>query len=347
MDLQRLKPHFPWITLLVLILGVGLYDPGFLKPENLLLLAGDIVPLFIMALGLTFAIYIGGIDLSAQSMANLITVVATVYLASLGFGVAILCLLVGVGLGALSGFVTTRLFVPSFISTLAVGGICISAAQWLSGNRGLNMDADQRNAIFGWMIGKTWIIPNELFIAAALLLFCLFIERRTTLGRALKAVGAGEMAAAASGLNVARYKILAFAISGGLAAVGGLSVLDQAFGWRTGHRERISSARHRCCAGGGNAADWRGWRRGQHGNRDNDRRRHPRLDALSRGRSDAAADGFRAGPDRGHRADHRPLQASHGEVRAPWTRCAQPFWWNRSGSMSGLSRFRPSDGMRC
>lgn len=221
MDLHRLKPHFPWITLIALIAGVGIYDPGFLKPENLLALFGDIVPLFIMALGLTFAIYIGGIDLSAQSMANLITVVATVYLASFGAGVAVLCLLVGVALGAVSGYVTTRLFVPSFISTLAVGGVCISLSQWLSGNRGLNMDAEQRNAVFGWMIGKTGIVPNELFIAAGLLILCLFIERRTTLGRALKAVGAGEMAAAASGLNVARIKILAFAISGGLAAVAG------------------------------------------------------------------------------------------------------------------------------
>jgi ribose transport system permease protein len=55
-----------------------------------------------------------------------------------------------------------------------------------------------------------------------LLVVCLFIERRTILGRALKAVGAGELAAAASGLNVARYKILAFAISGALAAIAGL-----------------------------------------------------------------------------------------------------------------------------
>ncbi|MCE2737360.1 MAG: ABC transporter permease, partial [Rhodobacter sp.] len=75
MDLQRLKPHFPWITLLVLVAFVGMTDPNFLRPANLLSLAGDIVPLFIMALGLTFAIYIGGIDLSAQSMANMITVV--------------------------------------------------------------------------------------------------------------------------------------------------------------------------------------------------------------------------------------------------------------------------------
>jgi ribose transport system permease protein len=155
-------------------------------------------------------------------MANMITVVASAYLAAMGAWVAVLCIAAGFMFGAVSGFVTTRLLVPSFISTLAVGGVCFSVAQWLSGNRALNMDATQRNEIFGWMIGRTGIIPNELFIAAGLLLICLFIERRTTLGRALKAVGSGELAAVASGVNVARYKILAFAISGGLAAVAGL-----------------------------------------------------------------------------------------------------------------------------
>lgn len=222
MDLTRLKPHLPWITLVVLVAIVGIVDDTFLKPANLLSLMGDIVPLFIMALGLTFAIYIGGIDLSAQSMANLITVVASIYLASLGGGVALLCIAVGFGLGMLSGYVTTRLLVPSFISTLAVGGIAFSLAQFLSGQRALNMDAVQRDAVFGWMISKTWGIPHELLIAAVLLALALFIERRTTLGRALKAVGAGEPAAAASGINVARIKILAFAISGALAAIAGL-----------------------------------------------------------------------------------------------------------------------------
>jgi ribose transport system permease protein len=222
MNLQRIKPLLPWITLLVLVAIVGTVDDTFLKPVNLLSLASDIVPLFVMALGLTFAIYIGGIDLSAQSVANMVTVIASIYLASLGLWVAVLCIGAGFLLGMLSGYVTTRLLVPSFISTLAVGGIAFSLAQWLSGQRALNMDATQRNELFGWMIGKTAGIPNELFIAAGLLAITLFIERRTTLGRSLKAVGAGELAAVASGINVARYKILAFAISGALAAVAGL-----------------------------------------------------------------------------------------------------------------------------
>ena len=61
MDFQRFKPHLPWITLVVLVAAVGAFDDTFLKPASLLSLMGDIVPLFVMALGLTFAIYIGGI----------------------------------------------------------------------------------------------------------------------------------------------------------------------------------------------------------------------------------------------------------------------------------------------
>lgn len=222
MNIERIKPHLPWITLAILVVIVSIIDPTFLNPRSMLSLAADIVPLFIMALGITFAIYIGGIDLSAQSMANMVTVVATVLLASMGTWVAVFCVGLGALLGAFSGYVTTRFFVPSFISTLAVGGIAFSVAQWLSGQRSVSMDAAQRDQLFGWMIGRTAGIPHELMIAAVLLLICWFIERRTVIGRNLKAIGAGELAAVASGVSVGKYKIAAFALSGGLAAFAGL-----------------------------------------------------------------------------------------------------------------------------
>jgi len=222
MNLERIKPHLPWMTLVMLVVIVSLIDPHFLNPWSMLSLAADIVPLFIMALGITFAIYIGGIDLSAQSMANMVTVVATVLLGSMGAWVAVFCVLLGAALGAFSGFVTTRFFVPSFISTLAVGGVAYSVAQWLSGQRSVSMDAAQRDALFGWMISKTGGIPHELIIAAVLLAICWFIERRTVIGRNLKAIGAGELAAVASGISVAKYKTAAFALSGALAAFAGL-----------------------------------------------------------------------------------------------------------------------------
>ena len=211
-----LRSNYHWVTLFTLVILVGLVDTNFWNIENLLILIGDIVPLFIMALGLTFAIYIGGIDLSAQSIANMITVIASFYLASLGLWIVPVCFLVGVILGGLSGLITTRFLVPSFISTLAIGGVCYSLAQWLSGNRALYMNSDSRDALFGWMLTSTGIVPNTIFVGAFVFAVALLIERRSSLGRQLKAVGSAELAAGASGLLVPRVKVLAFALSGGL-----------------------------------------------------------------------------------------------------------------------------------
>ena len=222
MNLENIKPHLPWITLIVLVLLVGAFNPGFLKPANLLSLMADIMPLFIMALGMTFAIYIGGIDLSAQQIANMVTVIATVSLAQFGLFGALICIFAGMIIGAISGFITTKLYVPSFVSTLALGFCALSFAEYLSGQRALYMDASLRDATFGWMVANFGPIPMELVIGLVLLLLFAFVQYRTKLGRQLNAVGAGEIAAVASGLNVDRIKITAFAISAGLAAVAGL-----------------------------------------------------------------------------------------------------------------------------
>lgn len=222
MTLETLKPYFPWITLLALVLLVGFFNPSFLNPASMIALVADIVPLFIMALGMTFAIYIGGIDLSMQQVANLVTVVATVYLMQFGIFVAVICVAAGFLIGAISGWVTTRQFVPSFVATLATGFIALSGARFLSGERALSMDAEARDASFAWMFGNTAGVPHELVIAGILLAVAWFLQTRTTFGRALKAVGSGELAAVSSGLNVDRIKILAFALSGTFAAIAGL-----------------------------------------------------------------------------------------------------------------------------
>jgi ribose transport system permease protein len=223
MSFDRIKRHLPLLTLLLLVAIVGIAHPGFLRPQNLIQIAGDIVPLFIMALGMTLVIYIGGIDLSAQSVANMTTVLATISLPLFGPFAAVVVIVAGLVSGAVAGFVTTRLKVPSFISTLAVGGVALSVAQYASDQRALYMDAAARDSAFGWMVGTGRLgIPHELMLAAVLVALAWFIQHRMTLGRALKAIGAGEPAAVASGLKVDRYKILAFAMSGMFAAIAGL-----------------------------------------------------------------------------------------------------------------------------
>jgi len=192
MKIDSLRPHFPWITLVVLILLVSFIDNNFLSPASLLQMTADVATLFVMALGITLVIYIGGIDLSSQSVANMTTVIATLALPVLGAWTILAVLLVGAILGMVSGYASTKLKVPSFIATLAVGGIALSIAQYASKEKSVFMDAESRDAQFGWVIASTAGVPNEIFIAGALLLLLLFIERRTTLGRALKAIGAGE-----------------------------------------------------------------------------------------------------------------------------------------------------------
>jgi ribose transport system permease protein len=222
LTLHDLRAWFPVITLAVLLAVVGVLDTGFLRPASLMQMAADVSTLFIMALGITFVIYIGGIDLSAQSMVNMTTVLVTAAVPVLGLGAAPFALVIGALFGAASGFVSCRLMVPSFIATLAVGGVALSVGQYASGQQALFMDAALRDRLFGWMIGRVAGVPAEILIAGALLLACLFLERRTVFGRALKAIGAGEPAAIASGIRVERIKIAAFALSGLLAAMAGL-----------------------------------------------------------------------------------------------------------------------------
>lgn len=219
---RRLRAFFPLITLAVLIAFVGLLDTAFLRPAALLEMGADVAALFIMALGITFVIYIGSIDLSAQSVASMTTVLVTALVPSLGLATLPVALLIGAGGGAVSGLVHVRLKIPSFITTLAVGGIAYSVAQYISGEKSLAMPADLRENCFGWMIGKTGGVPRELIVAGVLLAVTLFVERRTVLGRVLKAIGAGEPAAVGAGLSVARYKVAAFALAGCLSAFAGL-----------------------------------------------------------------------------------------------------------------------------
>ena len=220
--IETLRPYLPWLTLAALILAVGAVDPNFLKPASLFQMASGMSTLLVLALGVTLVIYIGGIDLSVQSLSNMSTVLATISLPILGGWTALGVLLAGAAMGLVSGVASTRLKVPSFIATLAVGGVALTIAEWASGQRAVFMDAELRDGLFGWVLGSSFGIGHEVFIAAALVALLLFVERRTTFGRVLKAIGAGEEAAHASGLRVQRYKIAVYMLSGLLAALAGL-----------------------------------------------------------------------------------------------------------------------------
>jgi ribose transport system permease protein len=218
---DRLRQWLPLITLVVLVALVGALQPVFLQPATLLELAGDTAVLFILATGVTFVIMLGGIDLSLQSMASLASVVVALTLSSLGYGAFFLAVGIGAIAGLLSGLAHTRLRIPSFIATLAMGGVLFSAALVSSGERSITLEQSDRGYL-QWITGDALGVPNVVLIGLVVLVVAHVLQAHTRFGRYSAAIGAGEPAAYASGVKVNRQKVLAFALSGGFAALAGV-----------------------------------------------------------------------------------------------------------------------------
>jgi ribose transport system permease protein len=218
---EDIRKWLPLATLAVLILLVGIAQPSFLQPGTLIELASDTAVLFILATGVTFVIMLGGIDLSIQSMASLASVIVALTITRLGYGSFLLAIVIGAIAGFLSGIVHVRLKIPSFIATLAMGGVLFSAALVISKERSITLDETGR-AYQAWITSQTFGLPNVIFIGLLVLAAAHVVQAHTRFGRYSAAIGAGEPAAFASGVKVDRQKIFAFVLSAAFAAVAGV-----------------------------------------------------------------------------------------------------------------------------
>jgi ribose transport system permease protein len=216
-----LRKWLPLATLAALILMIGIAQPSFLQPSTLIELASDTAVLFILATGVTFVIMLGGIDLSIQSMASLASVVVALTVARLGYGSFLLAIVIGAIAGFLSGIVHVRLKIPSFIATLAMGGVLFSSALVLSKERSITLDEAGR-AYQAWITGQAFGLPNVIFVGLLVLAIAHVVQAHTRFGRYSAAIGAGEPAAYASGVKVGRQKIFAFVLSATFAALAGV-----------------------------------------------------------------------------------------------------------------------------
>lgn len=220
-DRDQLRRWLPVATLVALVLLVGVLQPEFLSLDTLLQLAGDTATLFVLASGVSFVIMLGGIDLSIQSMASLASVIVALTISRFGYGAFVVAVFTGVVSGTLAGLAHVRLRIPSFIATLAVGGVLAGAALVTSHERSITLGEADRTYL-SWITGTSFGVPHEVTIAAILLVFADLVQRKTRFGRYGAAIGAGEAAAYASGVKVDRQKIIAFMISAAFAAFAGV-----------------------------------------------------------------------------------------------------------------------------
>lgn len=219
---NRFQTYLPMIVLIILVLIVGIYDPTFFSLNNFLGVTADTMTLFLMASGVTLVIMIGGIDLSVQAVASMTSCILAVYLPQFGFFAIPLAVLGGVIAGFASGIVSTRLRIPSFIATLAISGVVLSAGNWFSETKSVVIPGDLSQTNLSWAVGDFLGVPNEIWVGVFFLLVLSAILGLTPFGRLVRGVGAQERAVMASGINVDRVKIAAYTLSGTMAGIAGI-----------------------------------------------------------------------------------------------------------------------------
>jgi len=221
---QELRPWTPLLALIVLCLGFGLAEPGFATSENLWTIADRSAIPLILAVGTTFVILQGSIDLSIEGVmaTSSLTFAMSVFNSRNGLDLGVfglgLATLVGAGLGLLSGLLTTCLRVPSFMVTLGVWSTSAGIALLLSGDQPPLIKDPMMRALG---LGRSLAVPNLFLVAVAVVLLGYVLQSYTRFGRYSMVIGGGEDLARLLGLPVDRYKVLAFVFAGFLGGLAG------------------------------------------------------------------------------------------------------------------------------
>jgi erythritol transport system permease protein len=232
-----------FIALFAVLIFFSLAAPNFLSTANAVLIAKHVALNAFLAIGMTFVIITGGIDLSVGSIVGLCGMVAGWLILNgldLPFGytvyfnvveIVIITLGVGILIGAINGFLITRLNVAPFIATLGTLYVARGLALLSSDGRtfpNLVGDPSLGNTGFAFIgAGRFLGLPVSIWILVLVGAGAAYLAARTPLGRHIFAVGGNERAAALSGIRVSRVKMFVYVFSGFCASIVGLIISSE------------------------------------------------------------------------------------------------------------------------
>ena len=232
-----------FIALFAVLIFFSLAAPNFLSTANAVLIAKHVALNAFLAIGMTFVIITGGIDLSVGSIVGLCGMVAGWLILNgldLPFGytvyfnvveIVIITLGVGMLIGAINGFLITRLNVAPFIATLGTLYVARGLALLSSDGRtfpNLVGDPSLGNTGFAFIgSGRFLGLPVSIWILVLVGAEAAYLAARTPLGRHVFAVGGNERAAALSGIRVSRVKMFVYVFSGFCASIVGLIISSE------------------------------------------------------------------------------------------------------------------------
>lgn len=216
----------PALGVLALIAAVMVFvNPSFLSPGNLGAVAEQSAVPAVLAVGLTFVILMGGIDLSLEGTMAAASLSTALLVANdrNGMDLGLWAVAAGCASGAVIGLIggasVAWLRVPSFIVTIGTWQIGLGIAQLLFGAKPPRVsDGEFR----GLAADKAAGLPGVVWIALLVVAFGLLLQSRTRFGRYAYVIGGSEETALLSGVPVRTYRALSFVLAGaatGLAAV--------------------------------------------------------------------------------------------------------------------------------
>lgn len=223
-----LRAVAPFVALLLLLILGTIANPNFISIDNLLNVATRSAFIAIIALGATYVISSGGLDLSVGAMVAFVASIMILFMNSgmiadpvlMLIAAVMLALVVGAACGLLNGIITTVGGIEPFIATLGTMGIYRGLTTWLSQGGAITLRNPEiqslyRPAYFGSVLGVP-VPVIVIFVTAALAAFVLY---RTRYGRHIIAVGSNEDVACYSGISVKKVRTIAFVIQGLCVAV--------------------------------------------------------------------------------------------------------------------------------
>ncbi|WP_210527630.1 ABC transporter permease [Rubellimicrobium arenae] len=219
----------PIVALVVLIVAGALMNSNFLSYANVTNVLARSAFIGIIAVGMTFVITAGGLDLSVGSMAafiaGLMILVMNLLVPSMGAGISVIlvgmvvALVAGLFAGLINGVLITRMRIEAFIVTLGTMGIYRSLVTWLADGGTLSLDFGLREAYepvyYGGLFGISWPILTFLLVA----ILGEIVMRKTAFGRYCAAIGSNDQVARYSSVDVNRVRLLTYVGLGILVGV--------------------------------------------------------------------------------------------------------------------------------
>lgn len=226
-----LQQLLAFASLILLVVVFSVLSSNFFQFSNIVGILLSTAVIGILAIGGTFVIISGGIDLSVGTVMTLTSVMTGVFIANMGLPIWI-GVLGGIATGALCGFLCgtaiARLQIPPFIATLAMMMIAKGLALVISGTRPIyfNDAPGFTNISLGSVVDEYLIpgfkIPNAVLIFFGAAIIGSIVLAKTVLGRYNYAIGSNEEATRLSGVNVQYWKITIYTLAGCFTGIAGV-----------------------------------------------------------------------------------------------------------------------------